>query len=105
MKDVKETRCFWASFFATLCLIMLVCGIVTVDYQTARVGFGQSQPLILVQVSEEKTSLSIHVLGAGGEWDVTAADKWIQNAENAVLAAVEEGRKLLEQIPLQNAYK
>ena len=55
MKDVKERRCFWASFFTTLCLIMLVCGMITVDYQSARVGFGQSQPLIRILVSEEKT--------------------------------------------------
>ncbi|WP_283609111.1 hypothetical protein [Faecalispora anaeroviscerum] len=105
MKDVKETRCFWASFFATLCLIILVCGIIMVDYQTARVGFGQSQPLILVQVSEQKTSLSVHVMGAGGEWDITALDQWAHRAEDAVMTAVEEGQKLLEQIPLQKAYK
>ena len=105
MKDVKERRCFWASFFTTLCLIMLVCGMITVDYQSARVGFGQSQPLIRILVSEEKTSLSINIMGAGGEWDITALDQWVQNAENVAVTAVEEGRKLLEQIPLQKAYK
>lgn len=105
MKDVKDRRCFWASFFSTLCLIILVCGVVTVDYQTTKVGFGERQPMILVQVSEGKTTLSLHVLGMGGEWDITELDSWTQRAESTVITAVEKGRKLLEQFPLQKAYK
>lgn len=105
MKDVKDRRCFWASFFSTLCLIILACGVITVDYQTTKVGFGERQPMILVQVSEEKTTLSLHVLGMGGEWDITKIDHWTQRAESAVVTAVDEGRKLLKEIELQKAYK
>lgn len=75
------------------------------DYQTTKVGFGERQPMIIVQVSEEKTTLSLHVLGMGGEWDITELDHWTQRAESAVITAVDEGRKLLQQIPLQKAYK
>lgn len=105
MKLSRNTRCFLASFAATGCLILLVCGMVTVDYHTARVGFGRKEPMILVEVAQEKTSLRINAMGLEREWDITQADQWFRRVENAAITALEKGNELLEQIPLQNTYK
>lgn len=105
MKDVHQRRCFLASFFTTLCLILLTCGIILVDYQTGRVALGEQQPMILVRVAQDSATLQVHVLGTDVQWDVTAVDQWIRRAEDTVVAAVDQGQELLRQIPLQKAYK
>lgn len=105
MKDAQQRRCFLASFFTTLCLILLLCGMVLVDYQTGRVALGEQQPMILVRVAQDSATLNIHVMGADAQWDVTAADRWIHHAEDTVVAAVDRAQELLRQNPLQKAYK
>lgn len=106
MNRSNNARYFWGAFASAGCIILLVCGIVMVDYQTARIGFGRTEPMILVEVlPDQKTSLHFHALGIQSQWDITPFVQWVQYAEDATVAAIEAGQKLLEGIPLQKPYK
>lgn len=42
----KRSRIFFTSFFSTLCVIALVLGIMQVDSNSRRIGFGDNKTLI-----------------------------------------------------------
>lgn len=42
----KRKRIFFTSFFSTLCVIALVLGIIQVDSNSRRIGFGDNKTLI-----------------------------------------------------------
>lgn len=60
-------RIFFASFFSTLCVLMLLLGMAEVDYQSRRIGFGDKQTLIYQII--------------GKNWDecCNAAKMWYNN--------------------------
>jgi hypothetical protein len=42
----RNRRIYFASFFSTLCIIMLLIGMAEVDYNSRRIGFGDNKTLI-----------------------------------------------------------
>jgi hypothetical protein len=46
MKSRRDVRIFWVSFFSTLCVLGLILGLLVVDCESRRIGFGDNKTLI-----------------------------------------------------------
>jgi hypothetical protein len=46
MKSNRDARIFFISFFSTLCVLGLVLGLLVVDCESRRIGFGDNKTLI-----------------------------------------------------------
>jgi hypothetical protein len=87
-KDKKEksknVRYFFTSMMVTLCVAFCIMGIITVDYNTRWVGFGNDAPIACVTTSQQGAkTFDIHVMGVEKSVDVSSlykATRWTQQA-------------------------
>ena len=91
-KSLRNTRYFWGAFFITLCVILLGCGLLTVDYNTRWIGFGDDSPMVgLIVTADGGNALEIKVMGTEETLDFTGFQKQIKNL-------VESGEDFLEEM-------
>lgn len=70
-------RVFWRSLGISLFLLLIVAGLVTVDYQGRRLSFGDDDPpLHTVDMPGGRTELEIKLLGLEKRVDITEIDKF-----------------------------
>lgn len=85
----KNKRYFWGSFGITMSLILLLCGMCTVDYYTRKIGFGNNTPIAcLTSVSPQKTELQICTLGIQKNMDVTKSLEILDTIQDGIEKAV-----------------
>lgn len=72
----RNRRPFWMALGITLFLLILVCGLVLVDYEGRKMSFGDNQPpLQVIHLPEDRAQLSVKTLGWEGSWDITTLDR------------------------------
>lgn len=72
-----ERRVFLCSLGVTLCILILVIGLVTVDYQGRRLSFGDTAPPLEKAVSPDGgTRLFMRAFGLEGSLDITWFEKF-----------------------------
>lgn len=72
-----ERRVFLCSLGVTLCVLILVLGLITVDYQGRRLSFGEAlPPLEKVNVPGGGTELALRVFGFEKHVDITWLEKF-----------------------------
>jgi hypothetical protein len=94
MKISHETKCFLASFFTTLCVILLIAGLVAADCNSRRVGFGVDDPVACIVQEGGRTELRIHALGVKKSMDLTAAEETARQAQRVIWEIAREGEKM-----------
>ncbi|MEG1427474.1 MAG: hypothetical protein RSC76_07270 [Oscillospiraceae bacterium] len=76
-KPRSPRRIFWASFFTSLILLLLIGGILAVDFTCRSTALGDTAPILSLSASTGKTLLHFHSLGLEKTVDVTwGADFW-----------------------------
>ena len=86
----KNIRCFFTAMVVTLCLAACGLGIVTVDYNTRWVGFGNDAPVACVTTTPQGAKkFEINALGIEKSVDITAGYKAAQWTEQAAQQAAE----------------
>ncbi len=80
----KNVRYFFTSMIVTLCIASCVMGIITVDYNTRWVGFGNDAPVACVTTTQQGAkTFDIHVMGVDKSVDISVAynaTRWTQQA-------------------------
>lgn len=72
----RNRRPFWMALGITLFLLILVCGLVMVDYEGRKMSFGDNQPpLQVIHLPGDRAQLSVKTLGWEGSWDITTLDR------------------------------
>lgn len=72
-----ERRVFLCSLGVTLCVLILVFGLITVDYQGRRLSFGDADlPLEKAVAADGKTRLTVRAFGLQGSFDITELEKF-----------------------------
>ena len=70
MKEDRKT--FWISLGVTLAVLILVLGVIAVDYQGRRISLGDSTPPFFVFPKEDGgTGLEVKLLGMDKQFDVS----------------------------------
>lgn len=78
------------AFCVTLCVILLVCGIIVVDYNTRWIGFGNNDPIACISRTEDGgRKLEIHVLGNSHSIDITDQINWLEKTEEELQGIAE----------------
>lgn len=65
----KNARSFFMSMGITVCLLVLLSGMLYVDYQTRRIGFGDSTPVVSIVENEDREAVRFYALGADASID------------------------------------
>ncbi len=96
MKLSKNARYFWGSFSITLCVILLACGLITADYHTRWIGFGDDTPIACIVPAENgRKILQIRALGANRSIDVTGGFEAVDRVRDFIEQAAEEAERIL----------
>lgn len=75
----KDRRTFFASFFSTLCVLALLFGLIEVDSNSRRIGFGDNK------------TLAYQIMGKSWQESCNAAKVWYNNLVSSLTeSAVEE---------------
>lgn len=78
-KDNRRKRIFGISFITAFCTILLVLGVVSADFESRKMGFGDKTPPLSVMEDSEEVILRIYSLGIDKELDVTFPAKLWKN--------------------------
>ena len=72
-----ERRVFLCSLGVTLCVLILLFGLIAVDYQGRRLSFGDTElPLEKAVTADGKTQLTVRAFGLQGSFDITELEKF-----------------------------
>lgn len=96
----KNVRRFFASMVVTFCVVTLFLGIITVDYNTRWVGFGNDMPIACITTTQQGTKqVEINTMGIKQAVDITAgykAVKWTKQSAGEVAQWAEQSVKQAE---------
>ena len=72
-----ERRVFLCSLGVTLCILILVIGLITVDYQGRRLSFGDTAPPLEKTVAPDGGAwLAVRAFGLEGQLNITWLEKF-----------------------------
>ena len=72
----RNRRPFWMALGITLFLLILVCGLVLVDYEGRKLSLGDNHPpRPVIHLPGDRARLSVKTLGWEGSWDITTLDR------------------------------
>lgn len=78
----KKLRCFIISMVATLCATALFFGLLTVDYNSRWVAFGNDHPIACVITTQNgKRQIEVNVMGEEKAIDITPGYQVVQWTE------------------------
>ncbi len=77
-------------------MILLVCGLVTADYHTRWIGFGDDTPIACVVPAENgRKILQIRTMGSNRSIDVTGGFEAVERVKGFLEQAAKEAERIL----------
>lgn len=74
----NKIRIFYVSFFSTICVVLLLWGLIKVDFQGRKISTGdKTPPFEIVRQDQNQVYFQITSMGIEKKWDISfAANSW-----------------------------